>query len=149
MNATGYDWRTGLAHWTPRDGRARPELGDRVRVYRNLNRAGYSVQTRGPEGWRVAGYVDRGAIRLADARLVIRDNGRHRARMEGRKNVHAWIEGAICEGHAPPEARPTAYTIDDGWHYRDTYERAEQGPGLECLALADGAGWVRVWTWQG
>jgi len=147
MNATGYDWRTGLAHWTPRGGGARPELGDRVRVYRNLHRAGLSIQTRTPSGWRVAGYVDRGAIRLTEARLVMRDHGRLRAQLEGRKNVHAWIEGTVAEGHAPPEARPTAYTIESGWHYRDTYEPAEQGPGLAVLAMADGAGWVRVWSW--
>ena len=83
-----------------------------VRVYRNLHRSKWSVQAKGENGWRVAFHAD--TILLGDCRAVVSAAGRERARKEGRRNVHAKIEGTLvatdidfnCEGLPSVEYNP-------------------------------------------
>lgn len=68
--------------------------GEVIRVYRNVRRDALSVQRRGPQGWRVAGYLDR--VVLTDAQFIVNSGGYFRFLSNGRKNVHAFVEGAFA-----------------------------------------------------
>lgn len=65
----------------------------RVRVYRNLHRARWSVQVKKENGWRVAFHAE--TVLLCNCRAILSESGRDRARREGRRNVHAKIEGVL------------------------------------------------------
>ena len=68
-----------------------------VRVYRNLGPGlRYSVQ----QGGLVAAHADE--ITLFDCRFIVSEAGNARVREEGRKNVHAYVEGYV--GGTPPDA---------------------------------------------
>jgi hypothetical protein len=76
--------------------------GQRARAYRNLHTEGlYSIKTQEDGDWRVA--LHTGIVVLRDARFHVGEAGRLRVIETGRKNVHAWVEGAIVsiEGHCP------------------------------------------------
>ena len=70
-----------------------------VRVYKNLHRNCYSVQTKVYDPakrsyrWLVTEY--RKAISLDNPRFIVREQGRLRVIESGRKNVHAMVEGEI------------------------------------------------------
>jgi len=72
------------------------ELRDnqRVRVYRNLNRGGYSVLSwEGPDKGLVVAHCD--TIALYSARFIVQKSGWQRFWDTGRKNVHAYVEGNV------------------------------------------------------
>lgn len=60
-----------------------------VQVYRNLRKKCYSVRQSG----RVVDHVH--SLYLRDTKFVVQPAGRERVRREGRKNVHAYIQGII------------------------------------------------------
>lgn len=62
-----------------------------VRVYHNITRHIYSVQEKGPKGWRVAGYNS--ALLLTDATFKVYQAGYKRYLLTGQKNVHAYVCG--------------------------------------------------------
>ncbi|MXQ10444.1 hypothetical protein [Microvirga makkahensis] len=63
----------------------------KVEVYRNLTRQCWSVRS----GGRVIGH--RHEVMLRTCTMRVREGGRQRALREGQRNVHAWIEGDLCE----------------------------------------------------
>jgi hypothetical protein len=63
----------------------------KVEVYRNLTRHRWSVR----RGGRVIGH--RHEVMLRTCAMRVREGGRQRALHEGQRNVHAWIEGDLCE----------------------------------------------------
>lgn len=66
----------------------------RVRVYYNLTKHVWSVQKYIPgKGWRVAEHLPR--LALHNAKTVIMKHGQQRTRSEGKKYVHAFIEGEL------------------------------------------------------
>ena len=66
----------------------------RVRVYRNLNRGGYSVLSwEGPSKGLVVAHCD--TIALYSARFIVQKSGWLRFWNTGTKNVHAYVEGNI------------------------------------------------------
>lgn len=67
--------------------------GRQVRVYWNVHRHRWSIQTREGGAWRVVAHAD--MVKLLDARFTVREAGRRRVLVEGRKNVHAWVEGTV------------------------------------------------------
>lgn len=67
--------------------------GTEVRVYRNLHKGCMSVQNR--KTGIVEFHADR--IALKDAVFNVRQGGRQRVIEEQRKNVHAFVEGTICD----------------------------------------------------
>lgn len=73
-----------------REGRE-AEIGQRVRVYRNLHNDMFSIQS--PKTNLVIGYSK--SIELSDARYVVRKKGQEKVRKEKRKNVHAYVEGTL------------------------------------------------------
>ena len=65
-------------------------------IYRNLNRKGYVYSLKameGPHKGRVVALAT--AITVVDARFVVSDAGRERARKEGQRNVHAGVVGNV------------------------------------------------------
>ena len=67
-----------------------------VRAYVNLhksskNKVVYSIQAKTDKGWRVVGHTDK--LVLRNVRFHVREGGRQRVLREGRKNVHAFVEG--------------------------------------------------------
>ncbi len=99
-----------------------------VRVYLNLHRtkaAGrkvYSVQGRTEKGWRVESYTPQLALRFA--RFVVSEAGRARARAEGRRNVHAFVEGLPLHVGAARWLVPS----EDWWEVR--YSPWSECPGF-------------------
>lgn len=66
-------------------------MTDRVKVYRNLNRKCWSVL--GKDG-KLLFHAE--ALVLKDCQFIVQEGGRQRVIREGRKNVHAFVRGAIA-----------------------------------------------------
>lgn len=69
-------------------------LGKKVRVYFNLHKKTFSVQDR--KTGLVILHTDK--IFLTDVKYNVRQGGREKVLREKKKNVHAFIEGTICDG---------------------------------------------------
>jgi hypothetical protein len=71
--------------------------GDTIRVYRNLHRACWSVQTKVKVNrshiWKVAGWAD--AVAMENAVFVVYEKGRQRVLATGQKNVHSFVLGRL------------------------------------------------------
>jgi hypothetical protein len=63
----------------------------KVRVYRNLHKNTYSVKQDG----LVRCHADH--VTLQDCKFIVSKAGQKRVRDEGRKNVHAFIEGVLVD----------------------------------------------------
>jgi len=63
----------------------------KFKVYRNLNKKTWSVQSKTKKGWRVLCHSDE--IILKDATFIVSKAGRARVIREKRKNVHAYVQG--------------------------------------------------------
>ena len=85
------------------------EEGTEVRVYWNLHKECYSVQTKRyidkytdggqlsrQKVWRVFGHCDN--LQLDEPRFKVSKAGNQRVRDEGKKNVHAYIRGYWTTG---------------------------------------------------
>lgn len=76
----------------------------KIRVYRNLTRKCWSLQhyVKG-KGWRVYSHWNSendGNYILEDCKFIIYKSGQDRVRKEGKKYVHAYIEGNTIQ-HKP------------------------------------------------
>ena len=67
----------------------------RVRVYRNLTKQTYSVQTRVNGRWKVVQYRD--FMILTEVKFIVQQAGRERVLTERQKNVHAFVQGTLVE----------------------------------------------------
>jgi len=65
--------------------------GQRVQVYRNLNKPGVTYSIRDAETGLVLGHANR--VLLNKCYFVVKQAGRKRVLETKKKNVHAWIEG--------------------------------------------------------
>jgi hypothetical protein len=66
----------------------------RVRCYFNLHKKVWSIKAmEGPQKGRVVRHAT--TVLLADAKPVVSQKGRERVLREGRKNVHAYVEGLL------------------------------------------------------
>lgn len=65
----------------------------RVRVYRNLNKGGISIQSKTEKGWRVSDYCL--YVVLKNCKFKVQEGGRQRVLAKRQKNVHAWVEGDL------------------------------------------------------
>lgn len=92
--------------WTRYRNRPEPALGERVRVYRNLNNGQYSVRAlSGPHKGLVLGYAP--AIGLADIHLHVSEKTRDTVVRKRERNIHAWSEGVYlgCADEPPRAVR--------------------------------------------
>ena len=67
----------------------------RVRVYRNLHKQTYSIQTMTPSGWRVSSHKD--SLILKDVTFKVYERGRQLVLKSRHKNVHAYVEGTLID----------------------------------------------------
>ena len=68
-------------------------VGQKARIYRNLNNGRMSVQVKVGKSWKVVGHVLEAV--LEDVRFHVPESGRQRVIRDGCKNVHAWGEGLL------------------------------------------------------
>jgi len=116
----------------------------RVRVYRNLHKQCFSVQQDG----LVRCHTDH--VTLQDCKFIVSKAGQKRVRDEGRKNVHAFVEGLLVdtrEADAIVDGTKSDAEIDAGnsdWkkaYYNpytcDTFINQYDGSPLETATFAD------------
>ena len=80
-------------------------MSNRYRVYRNLTNGRLSIK----QGSLVVGHCD--GVLMGDCEFIVNENGRQRTVKEGKKYVHAFVEGHIgaishftsYKGRARPE----------------------------------------------
>lgn len=96
----------------------------KIRIYRNLHKPGvvYSVLQDG----KVVGYVD--SIGLYGVKFIVSAAGRDRVRREGRKIVHAFLEGYVGGPYLYPEFCSKARYNP---HRDDSFVDAETGEALD------------------
>ena len=84
----------------------------KVRVYRNLHKKCVSVKQGGIVRCHATNVV------LNECRFIVSEAGQARVHREGKKNVHAFIEGYVVD------ARRSLELLDFGWNtvYYDPYE---------------------------
>jgi len=108
----------------------------KVRVYRNLHKKCVSVK----QGSIVRCHATN--VVLKDCKFIVSEAGQKRVREEGKKNVHAFIEGYVVP------ASKSLELLDFGWEtvYYNPYEtdhwQLAQVPYDEYV---DTAGWCDVW----
>lgn len=72
-------------------------IGTQVRVYWNVNKYTYSIQTKQDGRWKVADYQN--ICLIKNAKFTVRPGGNKKVKETGRKNVHAWVEGELIANH--------------------------------------------------
>ena len=108
----------------------------KVRVYRNLHKKCVSVR----QGSLVKCHATN--VVLKDCRFIVSEAGQKRVREEGKKNVHAFIEGYVVH------ARKSLELLDFGWNsvYYNPYETDFwQLSQVTYDRYVDEAQWVDVW----
>jgi len=108
----------------------------KVRVYRNLHKKCVSVKQGGIVRCHAENVV------LKDCKFIVSEAGQTRVRNEGKKNVHAFVEGHVVD------ARESLKLLDFGWEtvyydpYTTDYWQLSQVPYDQYV---DEAEWVDVW----
>ena len=108
----------------------------KVRVYRNLHKKCVSVK----QGSLVRCHATN--VVLKDCKFIVSEAGQKRVREEGKKNVHAFVEGYVAD------ARKSLELLDFGWEtvYYNPYEtdhwQLAQVPYDEYVDTAE---WCDVW----
>jgi len=108
----------------------------KVRVYRNLHKKCVSVKQDGIVRCHTTNVV------LYDCKFIVSEAGQKRVREEGRKNVHAFIEGHVKAAHVADEMTDfgwdtvyyNPYTVDHWVRSNLPYDR-----------YVDTAEWCDVW----
>ena len=116
----------------------------KVRVYRNLHKQCFSVKQDG----LVRCHADH--VTLQDCKFIVSKAGQRRVRDEGRKNVHAFVEGLLAdtrEADAIVDGKKSDAEMDAGksdWqkaYYNpytcDTFINQYDGSPLETSTFAD------------
>ena len=108
----------------------------KVRVYRNLHKKCVSVKQGGIVRCHATNVV------LNECRFIVSEAGQKRVREEGRKNVHAFIEGYVVD------ARKSLELLDFGWDtvYYNPYETDHWVlSSVPYDEYVDTAEWCDVW----
>lgn len=108
-------------------------IGQRIRIYRNLNNGTMSVQTHTKGvGWRVAGNVTNAIV--AGVTFKVSEASRQRVIREGCKNVHAWGEGVLLAEFDRSVAAPIDLEYNPYVH-ATFVERHSERPIAACKFL--------------
>lgn len=92
-----------------------------VQVYRNLHKNKFSIRHKG----KVIGHAD--YLMLKDAVFRVQPAGNQKVRDTGRKNVHAYIQGELCEKHGHPNLDLEAVTYNP-YKHRSFVRKSTQMP---------------------
>ena len=107
-----------------------------VRVYRNLHKKCISVKQAGIVRCHATNVV------LKDCKFIVSEAGQARVRNEGKKNVHAFIEGYVKPAYLVNQM------LDFGWDtvYYNPYETDHWVISSLCYDVyVDTAEWCDVW----
>lgn len=91
-----------------------------VKVFRNLTKGCYSIQARGPKGFRTVAHAD--TVELADVAFKVSEAGRQRVLSTGKKQVHAFVCGTLVQWQgevAPGADLGSTLTLADCWRCPD------------------------------
>lgn len=69
----------------------------KVRVFRNLTRGVWSIQTRTAGAWRTIAHAPQAS--LSGASFYVSEASRVRCAAAGKREVHAWVEGDLVAVH--------------------------------------------------
>lgn len=120
MAVRSLDWKTAV--------------GQKVRVYRNLNNGLISVQLKEPgKSWFVAGHV-KDAV-LSGVTFHVSEKGRQRVLKERCKHVHAWAQATLL-GEFDDSLKATVRLKYDPYTDCAFVERYTQRPLQSCQFLA-------------
>lgn len=116
----------------------------RVRVYWNLHRKCYSVMDASTG--RVIQHAN--AVMLRDVRYTVQPAGYARTIREGRKCVHAFIDGHIINNQLIDfkSARPVTYNPQRGPHWYDKATGEVLTTASAVRATTSGDGKPKVWA---
>ena len=104
----------------------------KVRVYRNLHRGCVSVK----QGGIVRCWTNN--IVLKDCKFIISKAGQKRVRDEGKKNVHAFVEGYLADVRKADEQAGFTWTESYYNPYRtDTFQDKETGKSISSAKYVD------------
>ena len=113
--------------YTPYKGRLIDE-NKPVRLYRNLHNGKISIK----QGTLVVGHTEEIIVRCA--RFIVSEKNRQKVLLTKRKNVHAYVEGYVCESASSGEGLSVWYNP----YKTDCFRLADNG--LRC----ESASYVRV-----
>lgn len=86
-------------------GRQEPEVGRKVKVYKNLHNGLWSIQD--VKSKLVLGHVE--YVSLVKCEFKVSEAGRQRVLQEQKKNVHAFVVGHYAPSAEPLELKKQAY----------------------------------------
>lgn len=98
------------------------QIGETVKVYRNLHTGKISVLGKTRVGWRVIQHVD--AITLLSANFLVNERGRQEVLRTKQKGVHAFVVGVVG---APPKNLTTCHVTYNPYKYSSfVYKHSEK-----------------------
>lgn len=109
-------------------------MGDKVRVYRNLNNGKWSILAMtGEYKNKVVGHLEE--LSLSDVRFIVSAAGQARVRREGRKNVHAYAQGVLSSITAAPFGVDVPIVSYDPYGKDFFFRKDNENVKLEALQL--------------
>ncbi|KZR57519.1 hypothetical protein [Pseudobacillus badius] len=119
-------------------------VGTKVKAYYNLHKKLYSfVAMAGGYRGKVVGHSP--SLLLSEVEFVVNQSGRKRVLREQRKNVHAYVVGALCESVTSEEVKQYEECINYSPYDRDHFYLVSSGKRIDkakAVLLADKKVWV-------
>jgi hypothetical protein len=98
------------------------DVTKKVRVYRNLHKKCFSVKQNN----LVLVHTDH--VTLRDCKFIVSKAGQKRVRDEGRKNVHAFVEGYVCDTREADNIVDGAKSETEIWAGESNWQKAYYNP---------------------
>ena len=98
------------------------DASKKVRVYRNLHKDCFSVKQDG----LVRCHTDH--VTLRNCKFIVSKAGQKRVRDEGRKNVHAFVEGYVCATRKADNIVDGQKSEEQIWSGESSWQKAYYNP---------------------
>lgn len=96
-----------------------------LRIYRNLHKKCFSVQTKSEKGWRVKEHKH--SILIENASFKVIESGRQKVLREKKKNVHAFVVGQMSELHIDQFKKENLINLSYNPYKMDSFYIKETG----------------------